>query len=87
MARHEALISGSFALQFFDRLLWKDADLDLYVDYSLRGAERATDALGQYLKKVEGYDLQAATFSTEHEYVARTKKVVLVWNLDIIPLY
>jgi hypothetical protein len=87
MARHEALVSGSFALQFLDRVLWKDSDLDLYADYPLHGVERATDALGQYLKKVEGYVLQAATFSTEHEYVARMKKVVLVWNPDTTPLY
>lgn len=32
MAEHEALISGSFAIQFFARKFWPDSDLDVFVE-------------------------------------------------------
>lgn len=32
MGRYDALVSGSAAIQFFDRVLWKEADLDIYIE-------------------------------------------------------
>lgn len=32
MSRHGAIISGSFALQFFERTMWPDADLDIWIE-------------------------------------------------------
>lgn len=31
MGKHDALISGSIALQFFERVIWRESDLDIYV--------------------------------------------------------
>jgi hypothetical protein len=52
LGRADALISGSFALQFFARRSWPESDLDVY----LRDGD-GVDHLGQYLVEVEGYDL------------------------------
>lgn len=57
MARHEALISGSFALQFFGRIVWKDSDLDIYHEAPGLGKENGTKALAQHLMKNEGYTI------------------------------
>lgn len=48
LGRHGALISGSFAVQFFDRGVW-EAGLDVYVHGS------NADGLGEYLVGREGY--------------------------------
>jgi hypothetical protein len=52
LAEHDALISGSFALQFFERRIWRDSDLDVYVEEL-----KSPDALGDYLIENEGYTL------------------------------
>lgn len=52
MGQHDALISGSFALQFFERVLWKESDLDMFVQQG-HGAE----AFCRYLCMEEGYVL------------------------------
>jgi hypothetical protein len=54
LAEHDALISGSFALQFFERIIWRDSDLDVYVE-----DRKSPDALGDYLVGHEGYALQS----------------------------
>lgn len=57
LSKHDALISGSFALQFFERRIWQDSDLDIYADGSndLRGP----DSIGDYLVASEGYKLKS----------------------------
>lgn len=50
MGRHDALVSGSVALQFFERVLWKEADLDIFVEQG----ENA-EAFAKYLTETEGY--------------------------------
>lgn len=43
MARHDALIGGSIAFQFFDRVTWKgNSDLDIYV----QAKEEETECMG-----------------------------------------
>ncbi|KAL2073368.1 hypothetical protein VTL71DRAFT_10692 [Oculimacula yallundae] len=49
MAQSNALISGSFAVQFFDDVSWNESDLDIYVGHD--GAA----ALGTFLCRKEGY--------------------------------
>lgn len=49
MADCEALVSGSLALQFFERTTWSESDLDVYVNVS-----RSND-FRQYLCEHEGY--------------------------------
>lgn len=52
MAEVNAIISGSFALQFFERVEWTESDLDIYVhDVN----DMYGQALGKYLQSVEGY--------------------------------
>ena len=50
MGKHDALVSGSFAVQFFERLTWKKSDLDIFI-------EQGSGALAfeQYLCEREGY--------------------------------
>lgn len=31
MGRHNALVSGSLALQFFERVVWNDSDMDVFI--------------------------------------------------------
>ena len=53
----EALISGSFALGFLDRVFWDGSDLDIYLglgDWKLKDLSRVR-ALGLYLVQKEAY--------------------------------
>ncbi|KAI1418746.1 hypothetical protein F5Y12DRAFT_721893 [Xylaria sp. FL1777] len=52
LGRADALISGSFALQFFANKFWPESDLDI----NLRDGE-GVERLGRYLVEVEGYEL------------------------------
>jgi len=56
LAELDGIISGSFALQFMDRVDWKDSDLDVCVQLG----EKA-DAFCRYIEEVEGYDLASRT--------------------------
>ncbi|PVH84599.1 hypothetical protein DL98DRAFT_651799 [Cadophora sp. DSE1049] len=57
MARHNALISGSFVVQFFDDEFWKGSDLDIYVE-----KENAA-VFGTYLARKEGYRFEKSSTS------------------------
>ncbi|MCJ1467351.1 hypothetical protein MMC07_005975 [Pseudocyphellaria aurata] len=59
MGRYGALVSGGFATQFFERVLWKESDLDIYIE---KGHE--ADAFGAYLISKEGYKVSGR--STDH---------------------
>lgn len=50
---YNALISGSFALQFFDGVVWDESDLDIYVEH-----QKGDTEIGEYLTKAEGYELR-----------------------------
>jgi len=60
MARHEALISGSFALQFFARTVWEDSDLDIYLEAPGQGKEDGMKALARHLMENEGYNFSGS---------------------------
>lgn len=51
LGRYDALISGSFALQFFDGVVWDESDLDIFVE----DGDYAPLAIGEYLIEREGY--------------------------------
>ncbi len=52
LRRSDALISGSFALQFFERVTWPESDLDIMV----RDGD-ALEEMHRYLTKSEGYSM------------------------------
>ena len=51
MGKSDALISGSFAVQYFERVLWEESDMDVFVQRGKSAME-----LGRYLCTVEGYE-------------------------------
>lgn len=72
MAKCDALISGSFALQFFDRTLWPRSDLDINVRNSAEQFER-------YLRNVEGYKLLRSTEGKNYDMVGVDKVTSHRW--------
>ena len=61
MARHDVLVSGSFVLQFFERVRW-ESDLDIFIEHG-EGANK----FGSYLVNEEGYVLTLSTENAEYE--------------------
>jgi hypothetical protein len=53
MAGHDALISGSFIIQFFDYIFWKESNLNMYIQEG-----EGVSAFGQYLCRNDGYRLE-----------------------------
>lgn len=54
LGKCNALISGSFALQSFERVFWDESDLDIFVQDG-----RGSGELGLYLAEAEGYVLDS----------------------------
>ncbi len=54
MALNDALISGSFVLQFLDVVLWKESDIDVFI----KDGPNAI-AFGRYLLSSEGYQVDS----------------------------
>ena len=52
MGKCDALISGSFAVQFFERVTWTASDLDIFIQEGNRA-----NAFKEHLIKIEGYAL------------------------------
>ncbi|KAK6331438.1 hypothetical protein TWF730_004520 [Orbilia blumenaviensis] len=59
MARHNALVSGSHALQFLARVKWPDSDLDVYIT-----GEDALLDFSQHLTQNEGYSFSPYTWQS-----------------------
>ena len=53
LGKHDALISGSFAVQFFERVVFDDADLNIY----MREAT-GSNVIARYLVRIEGYTIK-----------------------------
>ena len=49
LGQHNALVSGSFVLQFFERVTWEKSDLDIFVGW------REVQSFKKYLVEEEGY--------------------------------
>jgi len=56
LGQNDALISGSFAIQFFDGVIWNESDLDIFVE----DGEGAIE-LGRHLVEKEGYESTSVT--------------------------
>lgn len=63
LGKCDALISGSFALQFFERILWEGSDLDIFVESGQRALE-----LEKHLVNIEGYRLSRETSHVEYHW-------------------
>ena len=57
-----ALISGCVALQFFERVTWKESDLDIFIE---EGTE--TEAFSSYLIQREDYALLSKDVQRENK--------------------
>lgn len=62
MAKHDVLVSGSVALQYFERVVWKESDLDIYVQTGLNA-----EAMAEYLVTAEGHS--GTETRNAHEYM------------------
>jgi len=75
LGEYDALVSGSFALQFFDRVIWPESDLDIFMRV---GAQKHFE---EYLCQSEGY-----TLNTETERVEDTLSKETERDDDIYPM-
>jgi hypothetical protein len=62
MGKYDALISGSFAIQFFDHVSWMESGLDIYVE-----GEESAKAMGRYLMEQEKYKFVERTPESQDE--------------------
>ncbi|KAI5927612.1 hypothetical protein F4810DRAFT_272395 [Camillea tinctor] len=60
LGRSDALISGSFALQFFERIIWPESDLDIMVQDG-----ESLEGLSKFLTEKEGYEMAGERTFTE----------------------
>lgn len=63
MGEHDALISGSFALQFFERVTWDASDLDIFIP-----AGPGAESFGKHLQEAEGYSPQGTQNREDRDY-------------------
>jgi hypothetical protein len=61
----KGLISGSFALQFFERVTWKESDLDIFMN--IGGGH--TD-MWKYLVTAEGYQAELSVLNDSYRCIA-----------------
>ncbi|KAL8893571.1 MAG: hypothetical protein Q9192_005134 [Flavoplaca navasiana] len=73
MGELDALVSGSFAIQFFERVTWLSSDLDMYVKAGARAY-----ALRTYLANSEGYTLQTTKGTGDLPYAMR--QLTRIWK-------
>ena len=71
LGRCDALVSGSFALQFFMRTLWPDSDLDIFVKHG----SRSTD-MERFVLDFEGYTLSNVVDGDN--YASKASQIVQV---------
>ena len=74
MGKYGALISGSFAIQFFERVVWEESDLDIFVEEGLDASN-----FEQYLCEKEGYHLTRKQSSGDEEVYEVLGDIVQVY--------
>lgn len=85
LAEHDALMSGSFALQFFERRSWLDSNLDIYVQNA--NNFRNPEQIGKYLVNHEGCRLQWSKTEANGgliNHVGQLKYISQVFHIRII---
>lgn len=70
MGMYNAVISGSFAVQYFDRQTWKESDLDIFI----AKGQSAWD-LERYLCEVENYEFVWEGQTEEYTDTDRIERV------------
>lgn len=65
MARHNALVSGSHALQFLARVKWPESDLDVYIT-----GEEGLRAFANHLMEKEGYSFSPYNWQSKEAITA-----------------
>ncbi|KAL8850395.1 MAG: hypothetical protein Q9221_004627 [Calogaya cf. arnoldii] len=75
MGELDVLISGSFAIQSFQRVTWLSSDLDLYVE-----DDEESDALCAYLVESEGYTLKPTKDPGGDEFGYALYSFVHIWR-------
>ena len=76
MARTHMVISGSFALQFFDRTFYPESDLDIYVH-----PDGSIGEVGLYLIK-DGYEYTRQSWQLEH-YEQEVQRILADMDPDL----
>jgi hypothetical protein len=64
LGKCDGLISGSFALQFFERVFWEGSGLDVFVE-----DRREAREFEHYLVNVENYKLSRESFNTHYRRI------------------
>lgn len=73
MARYNALISGSFVIQFFDDSFWKESDLDIYVE------RESAAAFGTHLCQKEGYRFdRGSTEDDDYDFLGFVQVITML---------
>ena len=62
LGAYDALVSGSLALQFFERVVWPDSDLDVFINV------KNVEAFSRYLVTEEGYTEPIETKPRQENY-------------------
>ena len=70
LGEYDALVSGSFALQFFDRVFWPESDLDIFLP------DAQEEGFGTYLSNSEGYTCIRSSLGGYEDYPGMEGKKV-----------
>jgi len=62
LGEYDAIVSGSFALQFFDRVIWPESDLDIYI------SQTQQEQFEAYLCESEDYKCTKDSRAGEYEH-------------------
>ena len=76
LGRHDALISGSFALQYFERAVWKESGLDVFIK-----EESGADFMN-YLSVAEGYRLSSIWIKEPPCLIMKEKVLTTIIKFD-----
>ncbi|PVH84600.1 hypothetical protein DL98DRAFT_611435 [Cadophora sp. DSE1049] len=76
MGRYDAIISGSFVLQFLDDVTWLESDLDIFVP---KGNAKH---FGEYLMEKEGYKQEREVIATDEYIVENIEKTTTYHRYD-----
>lgn len=84
MAKYDALVFGSLPLQFFERVVWEESDMDVII----KGKKEA-DAFGDYLTTVEGYELVSCSERNDYNLPDRleVKGCPVVYSRNILTYF
>ena len=70
LRKSNTVISGSLAVQFFDRVVWTESDMDLFV-----AEGKNAKMLRRYLREEEGYSQDRSNGASDRTYVRFFGKV------------